>query len=236
LEHHRELKRRESINRLWTFYPNEGPYRRELYHKHLEFFAAGSKFDERCFMGGNRTGKTICGSYETTLHLTGEYPDWWEGVRFDFPIEAWAAGKTTETTRDIVQAKLFGDLIHEEGRKRFTGTGMIPLSHIGDLTWKPGLPDLCDIAKVKHVSGGWSKLGMKTYQQGRGSFEGTEKQWIWFDEEPDIECYEEARMRNMTVNGHTVVTFTPLEGMSEVVMSFLNIKPEEPMPTAEDFF
>lgn len=220
---------------MWTFYPNEGDLRRELYPKHLEFFKAGAIHNERCFMGGNRTGKTITGSYETALHLTGEYPDWWQGRRFDSPIEAWAAGKTTETTRDIVQHKLFGDLTHEDGRKRFTGTGMVPLSHIGDLTWKPGLPDLCDLAKIRHVSGGWSKLGMKTYQQGRGSFEGTEKHWIWFDEEPDIECYEEALMRTMTVDGMVAVTFTPLEGMSEVVMGFLNIKPEEQLPT-EDLF
>ncbi len=104
---------------------------------------------------------------------------------------------------------------------------MLPLKTIGDLTWKPGLPDLVDVAKIKHVSGGWSKVGMKTYQQGRGSFEGTEQHVIWIDEEPPMDVYEECLLRTMTVNGLVMLTFTPLEGMSEVVMSFLNIKPKE---------
>jgi hypothetical protein len=34
------------------------------------------------------------GGFETTLHLTGDYPEWWEGRRFDHPIEAWVAGET----------------------------------------------------------------------------------------------------------------------------------------------
>lgn len=201
----------------------------------MEFFKAGKIHNERCFMGGNRVGKTTVGCYELALHLTGEYPDWWPGRRFEHPVDAWAAGKTTETTRDIVQTKLFGDLSHEDGRKRFTGTGMVPLSHIGDLTWKPGLPDLCDLAKIRHVSGGYSKLGMKTYAQGRGSFEGTEKHIILIDEEPDAEVYEECMMRTMTVDGMVMVLFTPLNGMSDVVMQFLNIKPETPLKQEEDF-
>jgi phage terminase large subunit-like protein len=178
-------------------------------------------------MGGNRVGKTFVGGYETALHATGMYPDWWTGRKFAGPVNIWCAGKTNETTRDIVQNKLFGDLIHEDGRKRMSGTGMIPLRCIGDLTWKPGLPDLVDIAKIHHVAGGFSKIGMKTYEQGRGAFEGTEQHFIWIDEEPPIEVYEECRMRIMTVSGMMVITFTPLEGMSDVVMKFLNIKPQE---------
>ncbi len=222
------MERRLSTRKLASYYPDEGPFRRELYQKQLEFFKAGLIHNERCAIAGNRTGKTEgIGAYETTLHLTGLYPKWWEGWRCEKPIRAWAAGKTTETTRDIVQTKLLGDLRHENNRKLFSGTGMVPLECIGDLSWKPGLPDLCDVALVRHVSGGWSRLGFKTYQQGRGSFEGTEQDWIWFDEEPPSDAYEEALMRTMTTNGRTIVTFTPMDGMSEVVMNFLNIRPEE---------
>ena len=223
-----ELERRQGARKLWSYYPDTGPLRRELYPKQMEFFAAGLEHHERCAMAGNRVGKTEgIGAYETTLHLTGLYPDWWKGIRFDRPTRVWAAGKTTETTRDIVQGKLFGGLTHTGNRKSFTGTGMIPLGCIGDLTWKPGLPDLCDVALIKHVSGGWSRLGLKTYQQGRGSFEGTEQDLIWFDEEPPRDAYEEALMRTMTTNGYSIVTFTPMDGMSEVVMSFLDMKPPE---------
>jgi hypothetical protein len=95
-----ELDRRASENRIDCYYPDEGPLRRELYPKHLEFFRAGIEHRERCFLAANRVGKTEgVGGYELTCHLTGEYPDWWEGRTFDHPIEAWAAGDTSQTVR-----------------------------------------------------------------------------------------------------------------------------------------
>ena len=105
--------------KLFTMFPDEGPYRRELYPRHMEFLAAGATFRERLFMAGNRTGKTETGAYEMACHLTGQYPDWWQGKRFSKPVNAWACGTTNGTTRDIVQEKLLGP----EGAH---GTGMIP--------------------------------------------------------------------------------------------------------------
>jgi hypothetical protein len=68
------------------------PTCRVLYRKHVAFFRAGGQYRQRMFLAGNRTGKTDAASYELVLHLTGAYPAWWEGRRFDTPIEAWAAG------------------------------------------------------------------------------------------------------------------------------------------------
>ncbi|MCW5737811.1 MAG: terminase family protein [Enhydrobacter sp.] len=196
--------------------------RRELYPKHLKFFRGGVEHRERLFMAANRVGKTEgVGGYETTLHLTGEYPHWWEGRRFDRPISAWAAGKTNETTRDIVQAKLFGRVEGSGPSKRFSGTALVPGDAIGDCGWRGGFPDLADTVEIKHKSGGWSRLGIKSYQQGRGSFEGTEQDVVWLDEEPPLEIYTECLIRTMTTNGLVMITFTPLEGMSETVLSFL---------------
>ena len=39
--HHEELARRTNRRRLYTYYPDEGPLRRELYPKHQAFLAAG---------------------------------------------------------------------------------------------------------------------------------------------------------------------------------------------------
>ena len=39
------------------------------------------------------------------LHLTGNYPTWWTGRRFDRPIQAWAAGDTGKTVREILKGK-----------------------------------------------------------------------------------------------------------------------------------
>ena len=174
-------------------------------------------------MAGNRVGKTWgVGGFETTLHLTGLYPEWWKGWRFDRPIEAWAAGDTLNTTRDIVQHALLGSL----GQ---LGTGLIPKDCIeGDPISKPGVPGAIDYMRIKHISGGTSLLGFKSYDQGRKTFQGTAKHIIWFDEEPPRDVYDEAMMRLFTTRGLMLCTFTPLLGLSEVALMFLPELAPEP--------
>ncbi len=203
------------------FAPGATVYRRELYQKHLEFFRAGATYRERCFMAANRTGKTLGGAYEVACHLTGLYPAWWDGRRFDGPTKVWAAGRTNETTRDIIQETLLGEIAHRGGRKVMTGTGVVPGALLGQPSWKQGVQDLVDTIKVRHVSGGHSTLGMKAYNQGRGSFEGTAQHVIWLDEEPPMDVYGECLIRTATTNGIIMLTFTPLSGMSEVVLQFM---------------
>ncbi len=171
-------------------------------------------------MAANRVGKTITGAFEVATHLTGQYPAWWEGKRFDHPISAWACGDTAETVRDIGQLELLGPVDN-------IGTGMIPGDYIlGDPPRKPGIPDAIELIRVKHISGGISELGFKAYAKGRKSFQGTAKHVVWLDEEPDESIYSECLLRTMTVDGRIIATFTPLLGLSEVVMSFLP-KPED---------
>lgn len=224
-----ELIKRQSQRQFFTLFPDEDAlqgngriiHARTKYPKHLEFFEAGAKYRERCFMAGNRIGKTTTGSFETTCHLTGLYPDWWVGRRFNEPVRAWACGKKNETTRDIVQAALLGGVAFDGARKVVSGTAMVPGHLIGKPSWKQGVQDLVDTVKIKHVSGGWSTLGFKSYEQGRGSFEGTAQHVIWLDEECPIEVYGECLVRTMTTNGCLMLTFSPLEGMTETVMQFM---------------
>lgn len=233
-----ELDRRDRQRTFYRLYPDEDTaqldgnliHARARYAKHLEFFAAGAEYRERCLMAANRVGKTFGGGgYETACHLTGEYPGWWPGRRFKVPVRWWAAGKTNETTRDIVQATLLGQIAQRDGRKHFDGTGVIPGLTLGAVSWKQGVADMADTVKVRHASGGWSVLGFKSYQQGRGSFEGTTQHGIWLDEEPPLDVYGECLIRTATTNGIVLLTFTPLEGMSEVVIGFL---PQEMRPEA----
>lgn len=210
-----EKERRQRTRKLFSYYPNEGPLRRELYVKHTLFFEAGQKFRERLMLAANRVGKTEgVGGYEAALHLTGLYPDWWTGRRFSKPVDAWAAGDTAKTVREIIQFKLLGP-IHE------IGTGLIPQELIVSTTRKQGVSDAIDTIYVRHVSGGVSQLVLKSYDQKRHSFQGTEKDFIWLDEEPPLEIYTECLLRTMTNNGMLMLTFTPLQGMSETVMAFL---------------
>lgn len=180
-------------------------------------------------MAANRIGKSLgVGGYETTLHLTGRYPDWWVGRRFDGPVQAWAAGDTSETTRDVIQAILFGSI--EEG----LGTGLINGKYIiGDPIGKRAPARAIDTAVIQHISGGTSMIGMKSFDQGRQKFQGTAKHLIWLDEEPPADVYDECLMRLMTTNGLMLCTFTPLLGLSEVALRFLPHLKVEPATKAE---
>lgn len=198
---------------------------RHKYPKHLEFFAAGKTYRERACIAANRIGKTYgMGGYETVCHLTGIYPDWWPGRTFDRPTHGWAAGDWNETTRDIIQATLCGRVAYEGSRRTVDGTGLIPGERIGEVTWKQGVSNLIDTLAVKHTSGGWSYLGLKSYQQGRASFQGTARDFIWLDEEPPLDVYTECLTRTMTTGGLLYLTYTPLKGYSDVVRAF---RPED---------
>ncbi len=210
-----ERERRKLGRKIWSYFPDEGPLRRELYVKHLAFFKAGATFRERCFMAGNRTGKTETGGgYELVLHLTGKYPAWWEGRRFTAPITSWAAGDTGKTVREIMQTKLLG-------KAGEYGTGLIPQDSIDRITPGRGVAESVDTIYVKHESGGTSSLTFKSFDQRREAFQGTEQDVIWLDEEPPLDVYTECLMRTMTNGGMIILTFTPLMGMSETVMQFL---------------
>jgi phage terminase large subunit-like protein len=202
-----------------TLYPDTGPLRRELYVKHLEFWRAGAVHDEVAFIAANRSGKTTCVAYEDTLHLTGEYPPWWEGRRFDHPVTCWACGTDAKAVREKLQPALIGPA---EAR----GTGMIPRDRLLRTMAKSGTADAVDFALVRHKSGGTSRLVFKAYEQGRESFQSAEVDVVQLDEEPPMAIYTEALTRTLSTvpgrrNGCVRFSFTPLEGVSEVVLQFL---------------
>lgn len=163
--------------------------------------------------GGNQSGKTLCGAFETTCHLTGLYPDWWPGRRFDKPVRAWCAGVTVKDARDSLQVKLLGE--HDN-----RGTGLIPASLIDRFSPRAGVPDAIDTLYVKHTSGKNSTLALKSYDQGRESFQSSVLDVVWLDEEPSMDIYGEALMRTTTTNGLLYVTCTPLKGMTELMKAF----------------
>jgi len=211
----REQARRAKRRKLWAYYPDAGPLRRELYPKHMEFFKAGSKHRERLILAANRIGKSEgIGGFETVLHLTGLYPHWWQGRRFDRPITAWAAGETTRDVRDSMQIKLLGPW----GDK---GTGLIPGDVLGKVTPRGGVSEAADMIYVKHVTGGMSTLALKTYEQGRESFQAAEVDVIWLDEECPEAIYSECLIRTMTTQGLVMLTFTPLNGLTPLIMQFM---------------
>ena len=182
-----------------------------------EFHNDPSKF--RSLNCGNRPGKTFCGSAEMTYHLTGKYPDWWTGRKFDHPIQALASGKNNEKTRDLVQKELFGDPSNEKA----WGTGWIPKDDIGDTVRKPGVPDAKYHIYVKHytdgVHDGMSKLTLLAYDMGKESWMGFASDFVWLDEEPPEEIMGQATRSIVDRGGSIAQTFTPENGRTQVLMA-----------------
>jgi phage terminase large subunit-like protein len=210
------MARKDNRNRFATYYST--PELRAGYHKHLDFFRLGKEFNERMLAGGNRSGKTVAGGYELTCHLTGRYPDWWEGKFFPHAIDAWTAGDTGKSVRDIMQTLLCG----KPGDLEAYGTGMIPGELLGRHTVKHGLADAFESVFVKHEpTGDWSSLQFKSFDQGRDAFQGTARHVIHLDEECPMDVYEESLLRTMTVDGIVYVTATPLQGLTDLMLAFM---------------
>lgn len=210
---------RKQRNHWLRWFPDTGPLRRELYQKHLKFFKdTGANIDdvtECAFIAANRVGKSIAGAYCVKVWATGVYPDWWEGRVFDHPTNGWCAGDTSETVRDIIQLELLGP-------PRSHGIGMLPADSIIRTTPRTGVPDAVkDIYVQYRETPDDSYIGLKSYDQKRKSFQGTAKDYIWNDEEPGMDVYSEELLRLMTTKGVLINTFTPLSGLSDVVLSFL---------------
>jgi hypothetical protein len=91
-------------------------------------------------MAGNQLGKTLAGGAEWAMHLTGRYPDWWRGRVFHAPVKLWAAGVTSESTRDNPQRILVGPPAMPEA----WGIGMIPRASLRDHSMARGVPNALD--------------------------------------------------------------------------------------------
>lgn len=202
------LAERKRTNRLSLYQP---------YAKQRLFHDAGRYKRERLFRAGNQLGKTLAGAAEMAAHLTGDYPLDWQGRRWERGIKAWAGSKSGEATRSGVQRLLLG----EPGDPGALGTGYIPRKAIVDVSPARGLADAVDTVTIKHVSGAHSTLKFKSYEQGRERWQVETVDCVWMDEEPPADIYTEALSRTNATGGMVYVTFTPLLGVSDVVMRFI---------------
>jgi phage terminase large subunit-like protein len=214
-----ELERRKARNKLATYAP---------YAKQREFHAAGKVYRERLLMAANQVGKSFCGASEVAMHLTGRYPDWWEGRVFQKPPRGWAASVTAEVTRDGAQRLLVGEPKNES----VWGTGLIPADALNDWGRRQGVKDALDYVTVKWGGGGdvsnYATLGFKSYDQGREKFQAETLDFAWPDEECGEDIYTGMLTRTNATGGMLFMTFTPLFGVSNVVARFIMPKADDP--------
>lgn len=167
----------------------------------------------RGLMAANQIGKTLSGGAEVAIHATGLYPDWWEGRRYKNPPNIVCSGVNSYRTRDLIQKELLG---REE-----EGTGWIPKHLIEKTERKPGIPGAYEQVYVKHSSG-ISRILLLGYEDGPRKFMGERIDFGWGDEEPPLEIHEQMVRGTIATEGSLMYTFTPENGMTQVVYRFMN--------------
>lgn len=189
------------------------------------FFAASKKYHQRFLMAANRVGKSYSEAMEMSMHLTGKYPEWYEGKRFDKPISAWAIGITNDSTRKVLQKELFGTIVSRD--EKSLGTGSIPRADI-DFETMEQERNLIKVCRIKHHDAygefdGWSTLEFRSTQQGQHALMGANIDYIWMDEEDpydSLNLYMQCLTRTMTCKGYVTLTATPENGRTALIDKF----------------
>jgi len=193
LEIETEQNRRKEGDRLSRY--NAGEIKHE---KQLAFHKCQKK--NRWVFGGNRSGKTECGAVESIYMARGIHP-YRENRKDTF---GWVVSLSQQVQRDVAQAKILSylnpgwieDVIMISGKKESPEYGVI------------------DQIKIRNVFGGISTIGFKSCDQGREKFQGSSLDFVWFDEEPPKDVYDECRMRVLDRKGDIFGTMTPLKGLT----------------------
>lgn len=228
-----ELKRLYEMKRkLFTMDSQNSMDFYKPYPFQREFHKGSGDCGQRLMMCANRVGKTEAMRFEVAFHATGRYPDWWVGKRYDKPVLVWACGTTNETTRDIVQKALFGDPANPEA----FGTGSVPKKYmdLAKVVRKPQVPNAYQSVPVKHISGRWSNIVMKSYDAKKRAFMGQSVDIIALDEEPTVDIMGQCLARLVDKpDSMLFMTFTPEYGMTEVVSQFMtDLKPGQSLVQA----
>ncbi|MBQ9113430.1 MAG: terminase family protein [Clostridia bacterium] len=190
-----EQSRRKKQDFLALYNTGEIKHEKQLmFHK--------SKKRNRWVFGGNRSGKTECGAVECVYMARGIHP--YRENRKD--VCGWVVSLSLQVQRDVAQRKILRylrkdwieDVVMLSGRKDSPEHGII------------------DFIRVKNVLGGSSVIGFKSCDQGREKFQGASLDFVWFDEEPPKDVYDECRMRVIDRRGDVFGTMTPLKGLTFV--------------------
>ena len=198
----REQEKRRRSDELARYNTGKRVHKKQIaFHK--------CKKRNRWVFGGNRSGKTECGAVEAIYLARGIHP-----YRKNRPnVFGWVVSLTAQVQRDVAQKKILRylrpdwieDIVMTSGRKDSPETGII------------------DQIILKNVFGGTSVIGFKSCDQGRERFQGSSLDFVWFDEEPPQDIYEECVMRVFDRRGDIFGTMTPLKGLTFVYEEiFLN--------------
>ena len=190
----RRLDAARANNRLAHY--NEPPL---VHEKQIAFHRCSKR--NRWVFGGNRSGKTECGAVETVWLARGIHP-----FRVNKRTEGWVVSLTREVQRDVAQRKVLSYLKKEW------------IADVVMISGRSSAPEggIIDYITVRNVFGTLSRIGFKSCESGREKFQGTGLDYVWFDEEPPEDIYDECRMRLVDRRGVMFGTMTPLKGLTFV--------------------
>ena len=194
----------------------------ELYDWQKEFITNTGSYFECCLCAANQIGKTYLGTYIDALHLLGDYPDDWEGHKFNFAPMCWGLGYSMEKTRDLLQTAIFGKYANSE----FEG-GLVPKDRIISHESATGTPNAMRSVRVRHSSGGIATMQFWSYSQGQHAIMGDVVDFVHIDEEPtDAKIRPQVLTRTLNGDkgkgGRVIYTFTPENGRTELVVQFMD--------------
>lgn len=209
-----DLEYAQTYNRLQLYDPYE--YQTKFHGLRAE---NGKLAKARLLMAANQIGKTVCGGAETSIHATGEYPEWWDGHLMPRNPNLVCSGVNSYRTRDLVQKELLG--------KGERGTGWIPKHLIHDTQRKPGIPNALEKIFVKRNNGmELATITLLGYEDGPRKVMGERIDWGWLDEEPPVDVWSQYVRGTIATNGVLAITATPEEGLTQVIYKFLYECPE----------
>lgn len=190
-----EQLRRKGTSKLASYNKGKKKHKKQvMFHK--------CKKRNRWVFGGNRSGKTECGAVEAIYISRGIHP--YKKNRKN--TNGWVVSLSAQMQRDVAQDKLLSylepswiqEIVMVSGKKDSPQSGII------------------DYITIKNVFGGTSKIGFRNCEQGREKLQGASLDFVWFDEEPPKEIYEECLMRIIDRRGEVFGTMTPLKGLTWV--------------------
>lgn len=189
----REQKRRYDNSALKRYNVDK------VHAKQMEFHRCLKR--NRWVFGGNRTGKTECGAAETVWLARGIHP-----FRENKRTDGWVVSLSRNVQREVAQKKILryldpdwiADIVMDSGKAQNPSGGII------------------DYIAVKNVFGTVSTICFKTCESGREKFAGASLDYVWFDEEPPEDIYDECAMRVVDKKGSLFGTMTPLLGLTFV--------------------
>ncbi len=192
---------------LFKYRPLCPPYSKEgnlVYQKLVPRCKAAIKVVACC----NRGGKTFSGAVETVGRARGAHPVF-QDMKYDVPQNIWVG------TPPKFVGKLFR-IIHS----------FVPPKDIAKTYWSAGSE------RIEFKNG--SVITMKSYGMGREEWQMEEVNFLWLDEEPPEEIWDEAMARLNAADSQCLITATLIEA-SPFLFDIAEQFPEEARNNMEGF-